>query len=52
MEERDQDFVDAEVDGYFEFAPKHLGSFQFGYVAFSTNQRSHINGEKQTNTVY
>jgi hypothetical protein len=27
-----QDFVDAEVQGYIEFAPAKVGSFQFGYV--------------------
>jgi hypothetical protein len=25
-----QDFVDAEVEGYFEFGPDGMGSFQFG----------------------
>jgi hypothetical protein len=33
MEMWDQDFVDAEVEGYFEFGPDGLGSFQFGYVS-------------------
>jgi len=28
----DQDFVDAEVPGYFEFRKDGLGDFQFGYV--------------------
>jgi hypothetical protein len=32
MDQWDQDFVDAEVEGYFEFEPKGMGSFQFGYV--------------------
>ena len=32
MEMWDQDFVDAEVQGYFEFGPDGLGNFQFGYV--------------------
>lgn len=32
MEQWDQNFVDAEVDGYFEFDAKGVGSFQFGYV--------------------
>ncbi len=32
MEQWDQDFVDAEVEGYFKFGPRNLGSFQFGYV--------------------
>lgn len=33
MEMWGQDFVDAEVEGYFEFGPNGLGSFQFGYVS-------------------
>ena len=33
MELWDQDFVDAEVTGYFEFGPDGLGNFQFGYVS-------------------
>lgn len=33
MEMWDQEFVDAEVEGYFEFGPNGLGSFQFGYVS-------------------
>ena len=32
MDQWDQDFVDAEVEGYFEFGLKNSGSFQFGYV--------------------
>jgi len=28
----DQDFVDAEVEGYVEFAADGSGAFQFGYV--------------------
>ena len=32
MEQWDQKFVDAEVEGFFEFEPDGLGSFQFGYV--------------------
>ena len=32
MEQWDQDFVDAEVEGFFEFAPNGNGEFQFGYV--------------------
>jgi len=39
MEEWDHEFVDAEVDGYFEFAPKHMGSFQFGYVRGQIDHR-------------
>jgi hypothetical protein len=33
MEMWGQDFVDAEVEGYFEFGPNGQGSFQFGYVS-------------------
>src|SRR5260370_31692097 len=32
MEQWDQDFVDAEVEGYFKFGPRNLRSFQLGYV--------------------
>ena len=32
MDQWDQDFVDAEVEGYFEFDAKGSGEFQFGYV--------------------
>lgn len=33
MESWDQDFVDAEVEGFFEFGKGGLGKFQFGYVS-------------------
>jgi hypothetical protein len=33
MDEWDQDFVDAEVEGFFEFEPNGTGHFQFGYVS-------------------
>jgi hypothetical protein len=33
MEAWEQDFVDAEVEGYFEFDRKGSGEFQFGYVS-------------------
>lgn len=33
MTEWDQDFVDAEVEGFFEFSAGGGGSFQFGYVS-------------------
>ena len=42
MEEWDQDFVDAEVDGYFEFAPNGMGTFQFGYVRGQIDHRQSI----------
>ena len=32
MHQWDQDYVDEEVEGFIEFEPKGLGSFQFGYV--------------------
>ena len=32
MDEWDQDFVDAEVEGYVRFDPDGRGEFQFGYV--------------------
>lgn len=32
MEQWDQDFIDEEVEGFFEFEPDGGGSFQFGYV--------------------
>ena len=32
MDQWDQDFVDEEVEGFFEFRPKGNGEFQFGYV--------------------
>ena len=32
MDQWDQDYVDEEVEGFIEFEPKGLGSFQFGYV--------------------
>jgi hypothetical protein len=35
----DQDFVDAEVEGYFEFDRKGGGSFHFGYVSGGIDYR-------------
>jgi len=32
MDEWDQDFVDAEVEGYIRFKPDGGGEFHFGYV--------------------
>ena len=32
MEQWDQDFIDEEVHGYFEFDAGDSGNFQFGYV--------------------
>ena len=39
MEQWDQDFVDEEVEGYFEFDAKDNGSFQFGYVSGGIDYR-------------
>ena len=39
MEMWEQDFVDAEVEGYFEFGPNSVGSFQFGYVSGDIDYR-------------
>jgi hypothetical protein len=32
MDMWDREFIDTEVRGFFDFANKHLGSFQFGHV--------------------
>lgn len=32
MEQREQEFVDAEAEGYTEFDERGIGSFHFGYV--------------------
>lgn len=32
MSQWDQDYVDEEVEGYFEVGPGSQGNFQFGYV--------------------
>lgn len=32
MELWDQDFIDEEVEGFFEFGPKETGEFRFGYI--------------------
>ena len=39
MELWDQEFVDAEVEGYLEFGPDGQGSFQFGYVSGEIDYR-------------
>jgi hypothetical protein len=46
MEMWGQDFVDAEVEGYVEFGPKGLGSFQFGYVSGDIDYRDCIRDGK------
>ena len=40
MTEWDQDFVDEEVPGYFEFRKDGLGELQFGYVRCDIDWRS------------
>ena len=42
MEQWDQDFVDAEVEGYFEFGPNDMGLFQFGFVQGEIDYRKGI----------
>ena len=39
MEMWGQDFVDAEVEGFIEFGPNGMGSFQFGYVSGDIDYR-------------
>jgi hypothetical protein len=39
IDQWDQDFVDAEVEGFFEFGSDNLGSFQFGYVKGDIDHR-------------
>jgi hypothetical protein len=34
MDQWGQDFVDAEVEGFFEYGSDNQGSFQFGYEEF------------------
>lgn len=38
----EQDFIDEEVEGYFEFASNNIGSFQFGYVQGQIDYRPGI----------
>jgi hypothetical protein len=40
MTEWDQNFVDEEVPGYFQFTKDGLGEFQFGYVRCDIDWRS------------
>ncbi len=39
MDQWDQTYVDAEVEGYFEFDSKNAGAFQFGYVRGEIDHR-------------
>jgi hypothetical protein len=46
MEMWDNDFIDAEVPGYINFAKDGLGDFQFGYVRCDIDwQKSERDGE-------
>ena len=40
MDQWDQEYVDEEVEGFVEFDPKSLGSFQFGYVQGQIDYRT------------
>ncbi len=40
MDTWDQDFVDAEVEGYIEFGSRDLGRFRFGYVSGDIDYRN------------
>jgi hypothetical protein len=40
MDQWDQDYVDEEVEGFIEFQPNGLGSFQFGYVQGQIDYRT------------
>jgi hypothetical protein len=46
MEQWDQDFVDEEVEGFFEFGTDNLGSFQFGLVSGDIDYRLGIRDSK------
>lgn len=46
MEQWDQDFVDEDVEGFFEFGTNHSGSFQFGYVHGQVDYRSGVRDGK------
>jgi hypothetical protein len=46
MDQWDQDYVDEEVEGYFEFQPNGLGEFQFGYVQGNIDHRTGLRDGK------
>lgn len=46
MDQWDQDFVDEETEGYFEFGTNDSGSFQFGYVQGEIDCRSGVRDGK------
>jgi hypothetical protein len=46
MSNWDQDFVDEEVEGYFEFSTNNSGSFQFGYVQGNIDYRTGLRDAK------
>ncbi len=39
MDQWEQDYVDEEVEGFIEFDPQGLGSFQFGYMQGEVDYR-------------
>ena len=46
MTQWDQEFVDEEVEGHFEFGPNNMGSFQFGYVQGQIDYRTGVRDKK------
>ncbi len=42
MDQWDQEFMDEEIEGYFEFSPNNSGSFHFGYVQGQIDYRNVI----------
>jgi hypothetical protein len=46
MEQWGQDFVDAEVEGFFEFKADGTGDFQFGYVSGYLNYKEGVRDGK------
>ena len=52
MDQWDQDYVDEEVEGYFEFGTGGLGSFQFGYVQGQIDYRTTSREGKASGRVF
>lgn len=46
MDQWDQEFVDEEVEGYFDFATNNSGSFQFGSVRGTIDYRTGMRDAK------
>jgi hypothetical protein len=46
MEQWDQEFVDAEVEGFFEFKEGGTGAFQFGYVSGGIDYQEEVRDSK------